>query len=666
MNKREEVGTRSRKIGKRSAFADLRGTMQVEAADDTSSADETPAQARRPSATEALARTAFEAAVDARLRRRLMHGQALAVTVVVASAEWVSPIATYVRNSFGTRWRLHALTAPLRRLFLSDTVKEISEDLSEGRCVMCIAADESFIPENLARAADIAIRLPAPTTETVRRAIRLFTKRPSRDIAEEAVAGLGFHDLVAALRPGTGPRTVARRLETAAAASHASADARVPDLATAVEYGAARVWGLNLARDIAEFRAGRIAWRDVDRGICLHSPPGMGKTLFAQVLAQHCGVPLVTTSVGAWFADSSGDLGAVVKQARAAFAQARTLAAPVAILFIDEIDALPSRATMTDRAREWWTTVVTDVLTMLDSAISGRDGIVVVGATNAIDQVDSALLRPGRLERRVEITPPDADGALSILRFHLAGDIQDDLSALGPVLAGSTGAEIMALVRAARRAARHAGRPLSVADLERVLIPREEHPAAKLFRMAVHEAAHAVVAMALDLGVVEQVVLRGEGDSGGRMTVRYHDDDLVVRSTIEDRITAALAGRAAEQAFAGAMSVGSGGAPDSDIGYATALAASLHASFALRGAPLFIGSTSEDLRHALAFDPDLRTRVEADLRRLQARAARRVAAHGAAILAVAKALAEKRRLSGAEVEEIVRAHPGQARRRQRP
>lgn len=665
MNKREEIGTRARKIGKRSAFADARDAMQVEADEDTSSADETPAQARRPSATEALARTAFEAAVDAKLRRRLMHGQALAVTMVVASADWVSPIAAYVRGRFGTRWRLHALTAPLRRLFLSDTVKEISEDLSEGRCVMCIAADESFIPENFARAADIAIRIPAPTAETVRRAIRLFTKTSPGDIAAQTVAGLGFHDLVGALRPGTGPRSIARRLETAAA-SPSSVDARVPRLETAVEYGAARVWGLNLARDIADFRAGRIAWRDVDRGICLHSPPGMGKSLFAQVLAKACGVPLVTTSVGAWFANSSGDLGAVIKEARAAFAQARTLALPVAILFVDEIDALPNRATMTDRAREWWTTVVTDVLTLLDSAVSGRDGIVVVGATNAIDQVDAALLRPGRLERRVEITPPDADGALNILRFHLAGDIEDDLSAFGQALAGSTGAEIMALVRAARRIARHAGRPLSLGDLENALIPREEHPPARLFKMSVHEAAHAVVAMALDIGVVEQVVLRVEGSSDGRMIVRYHDDDLVVRSTLEDRITVALAGRAAERAFAGAMSVGSGGGEDSDIAYATFLAASIHASFALRGPPVFIGATSEDLRRALTIDPDLRTRVEADLHRLQARAARRVAAHGAAILAVAAALAERRRLSGTEVEEIVRAHPGQARRRRRP
>jgi ATP-dependent Zn protease len=184
-------------------------------------------------------------------------------------------------------------------------------------------------------------------------------------------------------------------------------------------------------------------------------------------------------------------------------------------------------------------------------------------------------------------------------------------------------------------------------------MPPETHPPARLLRMAVHEAAHVVAALALSVGTVERAFLRTAGSAGGRTVVAYFDDDLTTRETIEDRVVVALAARAAERLFIGSVSTGGGGDVDSDIGFATARIASLHASFGLAGAPVFLAAEPDSL-NAVAFDPDLRDRVGRDLRRLEGRAARVVEANRAAILAVAARLAGKRHLGRTEIDAIVR------------
>src|SRR5579883_379425 len=350
---------------------------------------------------------------------------------------------------------------------------------------------------------------------------------------------------------------------------------------------------------------------------------------------------------------------------RKSYAEAVARAAPVSIWHLDEIDALPDRAKLSTHALEWWNVLVSDALNLVDSAMSRKDSdslVVVVGTTNAIDRVDPALLRPGRLERAVEIEPPALDGVVNILRFHLDGELAgEDLAGVGALLQGSTPAEIMQAVRTARRAARHAGRPLLVGDLAAAALPPEAHPPLRLFRMAVHEAAHAVVALALSAGAVDHVFLKAEGHRRGTTRMRYRDDDLATRQAIEDRVVVALAARAAERLFTGSVSTGGGGAADSDIGVATLEVAALHASYGLRGAPIYLGA-GEELQGAVAYDPALREAVGRDLRRLERRAGRLVAANRAAILAVARRLAERRHLTGAEIESIVRGRP-RARRR---
>jgi cell division protease FtsH len=607
---------------------------------------------RREAAVTAVVGAAFDAAVPKDVRRRLTHGKALAVVVVVPTLAWVLPAAAYARSVFGDRWCMQTREGSDRKLNASVGSEDVARNLSRGMCVMGIAADADLLPSALTAAADVTIRVAAPDGAVLRRAIARFARRSPGEVPDGSTAGLDLYEIVAAFRPGTGAREIVRRLEAASTAGRGAFE-RVPELETAVEYGPARLWGLDLARDIAAFREGKIAWRDVDRGVCLHSAPGMGKTLFARVLAKACGVPLVSTSVGAWFADGPGHLDSVVKQQRAAYAKASALASPCCLLFLDEIDALPDRETMSEHNRDFWTPVLADALLLLDSAVD-RTGIVAIAATNAIGRVDKALLRPGRLERIVEIPHPDAEGATNILRFHLEGELRDaDLTEVGALLDGSTGAEIMQAVRLARRSARNAGRPVAIDDIRHAVLPAEEIPPARLFRMAVHESSHAVAALAIPVGTVRHVVLRTSGVSAGRTVVDFGDDPLSTRRAIEDRVVVGLAARAAERIFTGAASVGSGGAADSDIGTATMMVASIHASFGMGEDLVYLGA-GDDLLREVALNPHLHARVARHLRELGERAERLVEANRAAVLAVARRLAEKRFLTGAEVADIVR------------
>jgi len=607
----------------------------------------------RPSAMDAVISAAFEAAVPRKTRRRLLHGQALAATLVVPAACWVSPMADYLAKRLGTRWLVDRYDRKADKGSLRLESDETARILSRGRCVLGIAPDAGFFPEALRQTADVSIIVPPPDGAVVHRAIARFLGRSPGIAADGVPAGLDLHHIVAALRPGSGGATIVRRLSAPAAAETAATE-RVPDLATAVEYGEARIWGLNLARDIADFRAGRIAWRDLDRGVCLHSPPGFGKSWFPRILARACGVPLVSTSVGSWFADGTGYLDSVIKAARQVFADAASQARPVAILHLDEIDALPDRATMTARGREWWTTVVTDVLTRLDSTLAGRDRVVVIGTTNDIRRVDGALLRPGRLERVVEIAPPDAAGIENILRFHLVDEVPEDLSGLAPLLEGSTAADIMQTVRLARRIARHAGRALTLDDLRSAALPIESIAPRRLFRMAVHEAGHLVAALALKVGTVDHVVLRRSGASGGRISIAYVDDDILTRADIEDRATVALASRAAERLLTGSVSTGSGGGAESDIGSATVKIAAVHASYGLRGAAIFLAEAGPKLLAQVRRDPILRARVSQDLSRLEKKAAELIYLNREIVLDLSKRLAETRHLDRRQIDEIVK------------
>src|ERR1700722_4805145 len=152
-----------------------------------------------------------------------------------------------------------------------------------------------------------------------------------------------------------------------------------------------------------------------------------------------------------------------------------------------------------------------------------------------------SILRPGRLERAIEIAAPDADGVLNILRFHVRDDLPDDqLRTVASFLDGFTAAEIMEAVRRARRKARVARRILSFDDLKDAALPMPTEQPEALWRIAAHEAGHVVVAHAYRLGTIKSARLGGRNGAGGITSIDLEAVDLATRHSIERQVVGIL------------------------------------------------------------------------------------------------------------------------------
>ena len=624
------------------------------------SSQKSPATAHRDrlSARCAITAAAFARGTTGAVRLQLKQAAALAVVVLVPDPSWIDPLKKLFLARFGDRWQVVAgsatVTTPQQK---AERNNEVSLYLSHGKPVVGFATHRDGVPSALLAAVDLTIRIVTPDGATIAQAIRMFTgERPANALPDKTGSGLEFHDLLSAFRKNSHPSEIVERLQKAQRAQRgATPQERLPALEHAVEYGAAQTWGLALARDISDYRAGKLDWQEVDRGAVLHSEPGLGKSLYARILAEACGIPLVAFSIADLFAKSSGYLDSVIKACRAMFETAAARAP--CILFLDEIDALPNRATMSARGADWWTPVITDFLLNLDSAVAGqRAGIVVVGATNNIAGVDAAILRPGRLERAIEVTRPDHAGILNILRHHLNGSLADaDLTDIGHLMAGSTPAQIMMSARSARRAARYAGRELELDDIFNSVAPAEDIPPEALLRISTHEAAHAVGSLAVPSGILQRCIIGGPAGTAGLTVFKSELDDLPTKDAVERRAVVTLCGRAAEELLIGSVGLGSGGDPGSDLAAVTQHIACLHASTGLGGTLAYLTSY-EDALQAVRADRDLRARVEAHMRALQNRANEVVRQNRDAIIAVAEQLSIRRHLSGDEIRRLFEAN----------
>lgn len=184
-------------------------------------------------------------------------------------------------------------------------------------------------------------------------------------------------------------------------------------------YGAASGWALGLKQDLALWKAGRLEWSQMSTRLLLAGPPGTGKTTFARALANTLQVKLLVTSVGTWLEPSH--LGDVLARMSAAFAEAEADAP--CILFVDEIDGIGKRGGRNREYNDYWNSVVNRALELVDGSVKTH-GVIIVGATNNADAIDSALLRSGRLENRIDIPLPDVDALVGILRHHLGDDAE--------------------------------------------------------------------------------------------------------------------------------------------------------------------------------------------------------------------------------------------------
>jgi hypothetical protein len=632
------------------AIADL---AQADAgAATTSGKPEAPAAAMPSEIVQAIASAALDAALPKSVRKRLAAGRPIAIVIGVPSPQWLEPIGAAVGALSPTAFVLERDGGKkAKKPDAGDD--EVAAALVYGRPVIGASpAPDRALPAALNACADVRVDI-APINETiVRGLLRRFARgRAPRNLSAAPCASLSIAEIVSCFRRGSTAREVlAGFTRLAARKSATSALDDTPSLERLPGFsGAARAWGEDLVVNFGRWRAGEVAWRSLSASAVLAGPPGTGKTLFAKSLARSLGVALHVTSVGDWFAHSDGCLGGVTQALEsawnAALADAR---GGGALLLIDELDALPDRATMGPRAREWWATLIAHALTLFDGAVTARDGLVLMGATNFAAHIDAALVRPGRFDRVIEIPPPSVENLVAVLNFHLDGALAGaDLKPLVQLAGGATPAAAAGWARQAKAIAAAERREVALGDLVAVIAPPDERPAADIRRIAIHEAGHVVVASSLGRAV-ESVTLVPAGVVAGQTVVDAVGSIVPTARELERGAMVSLAGRAAEQIVLGAPSA----AAEGDLARATAAVASAQASSGL-GRSLVHVVPTDGVLALIGRDPALRRAVHRRLERLYSQVVRRVARRRAAVERVADALAQRRFLAGDELKALV-------------
>ena len=315
----------------------------------------------------------------------------------------------------------------------------------------------------------------------------------------------------------------------------------------------------------------------IPKGVLLVGPPGTGKTLLAKAVAGEADVSFLSIS-GSDFVEMYVGVGA--SRVRDLFEQAKHQSP--AIVFIDEIDAVGrQRGSGLGGGHDEREQTLNQLLVEMDG-FTANEGVVVLAATNRVDILDPALLRPGRFDRQVFVGLPDIKGRRDILAIHakgkpLAEDV--DLARVARATAGFTGADLENLLNEAALLTGRRGEKLITEDaihqsVIKVIAGPEKHsrviPEQERRLTAYHEAGHAVVIHALPHhDPVHQITIVPRGQSGG-MTIFLPEEDRSYRSKsfMTEQIVSLLGGRAAEEMMLGDISTGA----SSDIQRATAIA----------------------------------------------------------------------------------------------
>ena len=315
----------------------------------------------------------------------------------------------------------------------------------------------------------------------------------------------------------------------------------------------------------------------IPKGVLLVGPPGTGKTLLAKAVAGEAGVNFLSIS-GSDFVELYVGVGA--SRVRDLFDQAKKDCP--AIVFIDEIDAVGrQRGAGLGGGHDEREQTLNQLLVEMDG-FSANEGVIVLAATNRVDILDPALLRPGRFDRQVYVGYPDMKGREAILKVHcrkkpLAEDV--DLHEVAKSTGGFTGADLENLMNEAALLAARKDQPfITLSDIQdsviKVIAGPEKRSKTVIERerklTAYHEAGHAVVGHALETAdPVHQITIVPRGGAGG-MTISLPQEDRGYRSRQEltEQLSSLLGGRMAEDLVLGDISTGAG----SDIRRATDIA----------------------------------------------------------------------------------------------
>jgi len=298
----------------------------------------------------------------------------------------------------------------------------------------------------------------------------------------------------------------------------------------------------------------------VPKGILLHGPPGTGKTLLAKAVAGESGAQFFAQSASS-FVEMFAGLGAA--RIRRLFTEARNHRP--AIVFIDEIDAVGARRGSDNNSEREQT--LNQLLVEMDGFGSTGD-LVVIAASNLLEKLDPALLRPGRFDRQIYVSPPDVAGREAILKVHTEGKPMGDdvdLPLLARQTSGLTGAELANIANeAAIAAARGRRSRLTQRDfdsaLERSIAGMQSRRALTAHErrvIAFHEAGHALCAELLPVVTTHRISIIPRGVALG-YTLHLPDEDrnLQTRAELMDEMVCLLGGRAAEQMVFGSITTG--------------------------------------------------------------------------------------------------------------
>ncbi len=411
----------------------------------------------------------------------------------------------------------------------------------------------------------------------------------------------------------------------------------------------------------------------IPKGVILVGPPGTGKTLLAKAVAGEAGVPFFSIS-GSDFVEMFVGVGA--SRVRDLFEDAKRH--QPCIIFIDEIDAVARRrGTGMGGGHDEREQTLNQLLVEMDG-FGVNQGIIVMAATNRVDILDPAILRPGRFDRQVAVGRPDIKGREEILKVHANGKpLGDDvnLSETARTTAGFTGADLENLMNeAAIMAAKQQRGYITQADIEKAFVKvgigAEKHSrviSEKEKRItAYHEAGHAILFHLLpSVGPVHtiSIIPTGRGAAGYTMPLPERDEMFNTKNQMFENIVVSLGGRVAEELEIGDVTTGA----SQDIKQATGLARAMVTKFGMSkklglinyeqdGDEVFIG---RDLAHTRAYGEQVAGMIDEEVKRIideaYQKATELIQANETVLHRCAELLIQKEKISREEFEALFTA-----------
>ena len=408
----------------------------------------------------------------------------------------------------------------------------------------------------------------------------------------------------------------------------------------------------------------------IPKGVILVGPPGTGKTLLARAVAGEAGVPFFSIS-GSDFVEMFVGVGA--SRVRDLFEEAKKNAP--CIVFIDEIDAVArQRGTGLGGGHDEREQTLNQLLVEMDG-FGVNEGIIVMAATNRVDILDPAILRPGRFDRKVAVGRPDIRGREEILHVHarnkpLGDDV--DLHRIAQTSAGLTGAYLENLMNeAAINAAKGKRKFISQKDIEQAFIKVNigEEKKSKVITekdrkiTAYHETGHAILFHVLpDVGPVHtiSIIPTGVGAAGYTMPLPEQDELFITKNYMLEEIMVSLGGRIAEEIVFGDVTTGA----SQDIRQATKIARAMVTEYGMSdkvGTISYENDSNEvfigrELGHARNYGEDVATEIDQEVKRIiedcYAKAKKIILEHRDILDRCAALLMEREKIGQAEFEAL--------------